>query len=127
MSSHDDPAPPRPRSRTPLFNPAAGALYIHLQSESGVSHRTIVIPAARVRALRTLFSGWGVALALALGGSWLYFAAQSMRVPMLTRQLTELRAEQARLDTLDVRLRDLQQRYDQVQRMLGVPSVDSGG
>jgi len=75
--------------------------------------------------LRTLFSGWGIALLLAGGGSWVYFAVQSVRVPMLTQRVAELQAERARLDTLGARLLDLQNRYDQVQRMLGVMPADS--
>jgi len=96
-----------------------GALFVHLQSESGVGHRTIVVSARRARILRALWSAWGVALVLAVGGSWVYFASQSARVPVLTRRVAELEAEGLRIDTLEARLRSLQQQYDQVTRMLG--------
>jgi hypothetical protein len=100
-------------------------LYVHVQAENGTEHRTIVVPPGRIRLLRALVSGWGIALLLAIGGSWVYFAVQSVRVPVLTQQVAELQAERARLDTLGARLRDLQNRYDQVQRMLGVIPADS--
>jgi hypothetical protein len=99
---------------------------VHLQAENGVAHRTIVIPPGRVRILRSVLSWWGGGLLLALAGSWLYFAVQSVRVPVLTQRVADLQAELARVDTLGARLRDLQQRYDQVQRMLGVGPADSG-
>jgi hypothetical protein len=100
-------------------SPAPGALYGHLQSDSGVDHRTLVLSPQRVRVLRTLWSRWGVALLLAAVGSWMYFAIQSFRVPSLTRRVEELEAEGVRIDTLQTRLLTLQQQYDQVQRMLG--------
>jgi hypothetical protein len=71
--------------------------------------------------LRTLWSGWGVALVLAIGGSWVYFALQSMRVPLLRGRIGELEAEAQRIDTLQARLQELQNQYDQVYRMLGAP------
>ena len=103
----------------------SGALYVHLQSESGVEHRTIVLSPAKVRALRTLWSIWGLALVLAVAGSWLYFATQSLRVPLLTARIAELEEEARRIDTLHARLQALQQQYDQVQRMLGIQKTDT--
>jgi len=108
-----------------LLAPASGALYVHIQAENGVAHRTIVVQPGRVRVLRTLLSGWGLALLLAIGGSWVYFAVQSVRVPVLAQRVAELQAERARVDTLGARLLDLQIRYDQVQRMLGVMPADA--
>lgn len=109
-----------------LFSAESGSLYVHLQAENGVAHRTIRISPGRVRLLRSVLSWWGGALLLALGGSWVYFALQSVRVPVLTQRVADLQAQLARVDTLGARLRDLQQRYDQVQRMLGVVPTDSG-
>jgi hypothetical protein len=112
-----------PKSRRPgdVESPArdSGALYVHLQSESGTEHRTFVVPARRARILRALWSPWGIAVVLAAGGSWVYFAVQSARVPWLTSRVAELEAEASRIDTLESRLRNLQQQYDQVTRMFG--------
>jgi hypothetical protein len=99
----------------------AGALYVHLQSENGVEHRTLILSPRKVRALRTLWSGWGVALMLAIGGSWVYFAVQSMRIPILRGRIVQLETEAQRIDTLQARLQELQNQYDQVYRMLGAP------
>ena len=99
----------------------AGALYVHLQSGTGVEHRTIVLAPRHVRLLRTLWSAWGVALVIAMLASWVYFAIESTRVPFLTRRVADLEAEGVRVDTLRAKLQSLQRQYDQVQRMLGLP------
>jgi hypothetical protein len=99
----------------------AGALYVHLQSGTGVEHRTIVLKPRHVRLLRTLWSPWGVALVFAVLASWVYFAAESSRVPFLTRRVADLEAEGVRVDTLQAKLQSLQKQYDQVQHMLGLP------
>jgi len=100
----------------------AGALYVHLQSGTGVEHRTIVLKPRHVRLLRTLWSPWGAALVIAVLASWVYFAIESSRVPFLTRRLADLEAEGVRVDTLQTKLQSLQKQYDQVQRMLGFPA-----
>jgi Tfp pilus assembly protein PilN len=97
----------------------AGALYVHLQSENGVEHRTLILSPRKVRTLRTLWSAWGIALLLAIGGSWIYFAVESMRIPLLRSRIAQLEAEAQRIDTLQARLQELQNQYDQVYRMLG--------
>ena len=121
-------APPPPRGSTDPAPRAreSGALYVHLQSESGTEHRTFLVSPARLRVLRTLWSWWGLALILAIGGSWVYFAVQSGRVPLLTKRVSELEAEALRIDTLQARLQALNGQYDQVQRMLGVAPAESG-
>jgi hypothetical protein len=103
----------------------AGALYVHLQSENGVEHRTLILSPVKVRALRTLWSAWGVALLLAWGGSWLYFATQSLRIPVLNARIAHLETESLKLDTLQLRLQELQDQYDQVYRMLGATRADA--
>jgi hypothetical protein len=115
--------------RGEMLGRGGGALYVHLQSANGVEHRTIVVSARRARMLRAMWSVWGLALVLALGGSWIYFAVQSTRVPWLTNRIAVLEADRFRLDTLQSRLQNLQQRYDQVTRMLGAArdTVDSVG
>ena len=107
----------------------SGALYVHLQSGTGVEHRTIVLTPRHVRLLRTLWSSWGAALVVAILASWVYFAIESTRVPFLTRRVAELEAEGVRVDTLRAKLQSLQRQYDQVQRMLGLPVArsDSAG
>jgi hypothetical protein len=102
-----------------------GALYVHLQSGTGVEHRTIVLAPRHVRLLRTLWSPWGATLIVAILASWVYFAIESSRVPFLTRRVSDLEAEGVRVDTLRAKLQSLQRQYDQVQRMLGLPAMGS--
>ena len=108
-------AEPAPKPRD------AGALYVHLQAENGVEHRTLILSPTKVRMLRTLWSGWGAALLLTILGSWVYFAVQSMRIPVLRGRIVQLETEAQRIDTLQARLQELQDQYDQVYRMLGAP------
>lgn len=51
--------------------------------------------------------------------TWGWMASQALRVPLLQQRIGTLTRDAARLDTLTVRLTELQDRYDQVQRMLG--------
>jgi hypothetical protein len=61
-------------------------------------------------------------LVFAVLASWVYFAAESSRVPFLTRRVADLEAEGVRVDTLQAKLQSLQKQYDQVQHMLGFPA-----
>jgi hypothetical protein len=103
-----------------------GALYVHLQSEGGVEHRTIVLSPRKVRLLQVVWSRWGVALALAIAGSWVYFASAGARIPILRQRIAELESRALTIDTLQARLQALQERYDQVQIMLGVTPPNGG-
>jgi hypothetical protein len=109
------------RPAEPARTRDAGALYVHLQAENGVEHRTLILSPRKVRALRTLWSGWGVALVLAIGGSWVYFAVENLRIPVLKGRIAELESEAQRIDTLQAKLQELQDQYDQVYRLLGAP------
>jgi hypothetical protein len=101
---------------------------VHVQSGAGAEHRTIVISARRARLLRALWSKWGAALLLAVAGSWVYFAVQSARLPVLASRIAELEAERTRIDSLQATLHSLQLQYEQVTRMLGAArSPDDSG
>lgn len=117
--------PSRATGEPPARARTSGALYVHLQSQGGVEHRTIVLSPRTAAVLRTVWSRWGVCLALAIAGSWVYFGIQSARVPPLTRRVSELQAEARRIDTLQARLQALQDQYDQVHRMLGAAIADT--
>jgi hypothetical protein len=55
--------------------------------------------------------------------TWGWMAGQAARVPLLSQEITALRADAERLDTLSAALGELQARYDQVQRMLSVATA----
>ncbi|MEP6692060.1 MAG: hypothetical protein ABJD07_12950 [Gemmatimonadaceae bacterium] len=94
-------------------------MIIHLQRARGLAHRTVVLTQRQMHALR--IGVLALLLILTLGAaSWVYLATQASRVPFLTRRVTHLQHDVRRLDTLQLKLAELERRYNQVQRMLGV-------
>lgn len=107
-----------------IYTPHAGSMIIQVQRESGLANRTIILSERQVRLLRLIASRRGMFLMGLVAISWLYFAVQSARIPMLTDRLTTMENESQKIDTLQVALTQLQQRYEQVSTMLGVtPAV----
>ena len=104
-----------------IFTPHGGSMLIHVQRESGLAHRTMLLRPWQVQALRVITSRWFLT-ALAVGlVSWAYLAVQAARVPLLQWRITHLEQDAKRLDTLQATLAQLQARYEQVQRMLSRP------
>lgn len=109
-----------------IYTPHAGAMIIHVQRESGLANRTIIFTQRQVRLFRTG--------AIVLGGliifgfiSWFFLAAQAARVPLLTRKVTQLQRDVARVDTLQRSLNELASRFQQVQHMMGGSSMTAVG
>lgn len=101
-----------------VFGRGSGSMFIHVQRESGLAHRTLVLRPWQVQALRLVVSRWfAIALTVTIA-SWAYFAVQTARVPFLTKRITHLEQDAAKIDTLQATLEQLQRRYDQVQQML---------
>ncbi len=101
-----------------VFARGWGSMFIHVQRESGLAHRTLVLRPWQVQALRLVVSRWFAAVVGATLLSWAYFALQTARVPLLTRRITHLEQDAAKIDTLQATLEQLQRRYVQVQQML---------
>jgi murein DD-endopeptidase MepM/ murein hydrolase activator NlpD len=101
-----------------IYTPHAGSMIIQVQREGGLANRTIILSPRRVRVLRFLMSRTGLAIAAVLTGSWIYFAVQSLRIPILTHRIATMERDARRLDTLQLALVELQKRYEQVQGML---------
>jgi murein DD-endopeptidase MepM/ murein hydrolase activator NlpD len=101
-----------------IYTPSAGSMIIHVQRESGLANRTIVLTTRQVRLLRRGAYVVGGLLAIIVL-SWVYLATQAARVPLLTRQLDGLQHDVSRLDTLQRALTALEGQYQQVQKMLG--------
>jgi len=98
-------------------------MLIHVHRESGLTHRTVTLNSWQVQVLRLLMSRWFfVALGTGLL-SWTYFATQAARVPLLKQRVTNLEQDARRIDTLQLALAQLQSRYDQVRKMLTVPTA----
>ena len=113
-----DPTHSRSQGYGNIYTPHAGSMIIQVQRESGLANRTIIFTQRQVRLLR---------LALYIGGalltvgsiSWVYLAAQAARVPFLTTRVAGLTKEVKQLDTLQVRLAEMERRFLQVQQMMG--------
>jgi len=122
MTKEKDPKDAGGRGYGNIYTPHAGAMIIHVQRESGLANRTIILSARRVRLLRIGGIVAGVIL-LGLVSSWAYLATQAARVPSLTRRLALLEKDVQQIDTLKRALAEVEGRYQQVQRMMGA----SGG
>jgi hypothetical protein len=109
-----------------ILDPASGALYVHMHRESGLAHRHYVLKPWQVRTLGVMISRPMLILYVMALVTWGWMASQAVRVPVLQRRIGELTRDAARLDTLTVRLSQLQDRYDQVQRMLGAATRVQG-
>lgn len=101
-----------------VFGRGSGNMFIHVQRESGLAHRTLVLRPWQVQALRLVISRWFAIALTATIASWAYFAVQTARVPFLTKRITHLEQDATKIDTLQATLEQLQRRYDQVQQML---------
>lgn len=93
-------------------------MIIHVQRESGLANRTIVLTLRQVHLLRRGAWVLGGVLAVVLL-SWFYLATQAARVPVLTKQIESMQADVQQLDTLRSALNGLESRFQQVQTMLG--------
>ncbi|HVE78075.1 MAG TPA: M23 family metallopeptidase [Gemmatimonadaceae bacterium] len=102
-----------------IYTPHAGAMIIQVQREAGLANRTIVLSNRQVRLLRFCFSRPGILLLGAIAASWVFFAVQAVRVPLLTGRIRTMERDAVRLDTLQATLAQLTARYEQVQTMLG--------
>ncbi len=101
-----------------VFGRGSGNMFIHVQRASGLAHRTLVLRPWQVQALRLVASRWFAAVLTLALVSWGFFAFQTARVPLLTRRITHLELDAAKIDTLQAALEQVQKRYDQVQQML---------
>jgi murein DD-endopeptidase MepM/ murein hydrolase activator NlpD len=101
-----------------IYTPHAGSMIIQVQRESGLANRTIILTQRQVRLLRVAL--YVAAALLTIGSvSWVYLAAQAARVPFLTTRVAGLTKEVKQLDTLQVRLAEMERRFNQVQHMMG--------
>jgi hypothetical protein len=101
-----------------VFGRGWGSMFIHVQRETGLAHRTLVLRPWQVQVLRLIVSRWFAVVLTIAGLSWAYFAVQTARVPFLTQRITHLEEDAAKIDTLQATLDQLQRRYSQVQQML---------
>ena len=101
-----------------IYTPHAGSMIIQVQRETGLANRTIVISERKVALVRVLGSRLGVGVAAVFLATWLLFAVQSVRVPLLSGRIAELERDNRRIDSLQVALSRMHGRYEQVRQML---------
>ena len=106
-----------------IYTPHAGSMIIQVQRETGLANRTIIISERQVALLRLIGSRVGVATAVVFIATWLLFAVQSVRVPVLSVRIAELERDNRRIDSLQVALSRMHGRYEQVRQMLAVGSA----
>ena len=103
-----------------IYTPHAGSMIIQVQRETGLANRTIVLSERQVRFVRIVGSRVGVVLAAVFLVTWILFAAQSVRVPVLAVRIAELERDNRRIDSLQVALSRMHGRYEQVRQMLAI-------
>jgi hypothetical protein len=108
-----------------IYTPHAGSMIIQVQRETGLANRTIVISERQVAFLRLVGSRLGLVAAAVFIATWLLFAVQSVRVPVLAVRIAELERDNRRIDSLQVALSRMHGRYEQVRQMLVVGGAPS--
>lgn len=108
-----------------ILESGAGALYVHMHREAGLAHRHYVLKPWQVRLLAIFTSRPAVLMYALVMVSWGYLAGQAARVPLLKQEIAAHQADAQRLDTLTARLSEVQEQYDQVQRLLGAGATPS--
>jgi hypothetical protein len=106
-----------------IYTPHAGSMIIQVQRETGLANRTIVISERQVAFVRLVGSRVGLVAAAVFVATWLLFAVQSVRVPVLAVRIAELERDNRRIDSLQVALSRMHGRYEQVRQMLAVGGV----
>ncbi len=109
-----------------IYTPHAGAMIIHVQRESGLANRTIIFTQRQVRLFRIGAIVLGSLIAFG-AVSWFFLASQAARVPYLSRRVSQLQHDVARVDTLQRSLNELASRFQQVQHMMGNSSMTALG
>lgn len=106
-----------------IYTPHAGSMIIQVQRETGLANRTIILSERQVALLRIVGSRIGLAAIAVFLMTWILFAAQSVRVPVLAVRVAELERDNRRIDSLQVALSRMHGRYEQVRQMLAVGST----
>jgi hypothetical protein len=103
-----------------IYTPHAGSMIIQVQRETGLANRTIILSQRQVALLRIIGSRIGLAVVAVFIATWLLFAAQSVRVPVLSIRIAKLERDNRRIDSLQIALSRMHGRYEQVRQMLAV-------
>jgi hypothetical protein len=109
-----------------IYTPHAGSMIIQVQRETGLANRTIIISERQVALVRVIGSRLGLVAVALFVATWLMFAVQSVRVPLLSDRIAELERDNRRIDSLQVALSRMHGRYEQVRQMLASTGSATG-
>ena len=79
-----------------IYTPHAGSMIIQVQRETGLANRTIILSQRQVAFLRIVGSRIGLAIGAVFIATWLLFAVQSVRVPVLSVRIAKLERDNRR-------------------------------
>jgi hypothetical protein len=101
-----------------IYTPHAGSMIIQVQREHGLANRTIVLTPGQVRLLKSFASRKWIVVAFVFLATWSWLVVDRAQ-EVLARRGNSAVTQRARVDSLARQLHELQDRYDQVSRMLG--------
>ena len=101
-----------------IYTPHAGSMIIQVQREHGLANRQIVLTERQVKLLKSLATRKWLVVGAFMIATWAWLVVDRTR-ELIARRDNSAVAERMRVDSLARQLGELQQRYDQVSRMLG--------
>ena len=101
-----------------IYTPHAGSMIIQVQREHGLANRQIVLTERQVKLLKSLATRKWLLVGAFMVATWAWLVVDRAQ-EMIARRSNSAVAERMRVDSLARQLGELQQRYDQVSRMLG--------
>jgi hypothetical protein len=101
-----------------IYTPHAGSMIIQVQREHGLANRQIILTERQVKLLKSLATRKWLVVGAFMVATWAWLVVDRAR-EVIARRDNSAVAERMRVDSLARQLGELQQRYDQVSRMLG--------
>ena len=101
-----------------IYTPHAGSMIIQVQREHGLANRQIILTQRQVKLLKSLATRKWLVVGAFMVATWAWLVVDRAQ-EMIARRSNSAVAERLRVDSLARQLGELQQRYDQVSRMLG--------
>ena len=101
-----------------IYTPHAGSMIIQVQREHGLANRQIILTQRQVRLLKSLATRKWLVVGAFMVATWAWLVVDRAQ-EMIARRGNSAVAERMRVDSLARHLAELQERYDQVSRMLG--------
>ena len=101
-----------------IYTPHAGSMIIQVQREHGLANRQIVLTERQVKLLKSLATRKWLVVGAFMVATWAWLVVDRAQ-ELIARRSNSAVAERMRVDSLARQLGELQERYDQVSKMLG--------